>query len=188
MDLDEPCGEHFRYRDLVACGETWSRLTACRNDGQPFDNVPREPATFAAMRTLCAVLLDPVVEQFGRVELTYAFASAHLVRNIPGRIHPPGDQHAGHELRRTGQPVCPRLGFAVDFVVPGVDSREVLRWVVEHTAFDRLYFHEPDRPLHVSVGPDESRQVVHMQRGPSGRRVPRVMRPPFDRDLGEARM
>lgn len=44
------------------------------------------------------------------------------------------------------------------------------------TAFDRLYFHGSDRPLHVSVGPDATRQIVRMERGPSGRRVPRVVR------------
>jgi len=175
MDLDEPCGPHFRYRDLIECGETWHRLSAGGEDGRVFDNVPREPATLGAMRSLCTVVLDPAVVHFGRVELTYAFASRALVRRIPGRIHPPGDQHAGHELDRTGKPICARLGFAVDFRVPGVDSREVVRWVVEHTAFDRVYFYEPDLPIHVSVGPDESRQVVHMRRGPSGRRVPRVM-------------
>jgi hypothetical protein len=65
-DLDERCGEHFAYRDLVACGETWHRLSSA------------------------------------------------------------------------GAPV------------------------------DRLYLYAPDRPIHVSVGPERSRQIVHMRRGPSG--------------------
>jgi hypothetical protein len=178
FDIDQPCGAHFVFRDLVECGETWSRLSAAGTAALPFDNLPRAPETFAAMRALCAAVLDPVVERFGRVELTYAFASAALTRHIAGRIHPPLDQHAGHELNRKGKPVCPRLGLAADFLVPGTDSRVVARWIIESTEFDRLYFYEPDRPLHVSVGPDHKRQVVHMRLGPSGRRVPRVVTSP----------
>jgi hypothetical protein len=173
IDLNQPCGEHFVYRDLLACGETWHRLSA--ETRLPFDNVPRAPETFAAMRELCAGVLDPVVRRFGPIELTYAFASPRLTKHIPGRIHPPGDQHAGHEVNRTGKLVCPRLGLAADFRVSGVDSRDVARWIVEHTTFDRLYFYAPDLPIHVSAGPQHSRQVVDMRRGPSGRRIPRVV-------------
>lgn len=175
MDLDERCGEHFKYRDLVECGETWCRLTASGAEGQPFDNMPSADSTFAAIRALCAVVLDPVVKQFGRLELTYAFASRRLTRHIPGRIYPPGDQHAGHEVDGAGAPLCGRLGLAADFLVPGVGSRDLARWIVENSAFDRLYFYEPDRPIHVSVGPNQSRQIVHMRREPSHRRVPRVV-------------
>jgi len=184
-DLDHPCGEHFVYRDLIECGETWGRLHAAGTAGtpvQPFDNVPRAAATFAAMRALCAAVLDPLARRFGRLELTYAFASAQLTRHIAGRIHPPLDQHAGHELGRAGRPVCPRLGLAADVLVPGVDGREVAGWIVENTAFDRLYFYAPDRPIHVSAGPDASRQIAHMRLGPSGRRVPRVVTAGFFRE------
>jgi hypothetical protein len=182
MDLDESCGEHFVYRDLIECGETWNRLTASSAPGQPFDNVPRAAETFAAIRTLCAGVLDPVVNRFGPLKLTYAFASPQLTRHIKERIHPPGDQHAGHELGRTGAPICGRLGLAADFAIPGVDSREIALWIVEHTGFDRLYFYDFDRPIHVSVGPDSARQIVHMRRGPSGRLVPRLVQPRFFRD------
>jgi hypothetical protein len=181
MDLDDRCGEHFRYRDLIECGETWRRLSAAGDERPSFDNVPRVPTTFDAMQALCAAVLDPMVRQFGQIELTYAFASRELTRHITGRIHPPADQHAGHELARGGHPVCARLGLAADFWVPGVSSRDLARWIVELAAFDRLYFYEADRPIHVSVGPDESRQIVHMPRGPSGRRVPRVVGADFFR-------
>lgn len=181
VDLDDRCGEHFAYRDLIECGETWSRLTAA-GGGAPFDNVPRTAETFAAMRDLCAVVLDPVVRRFGKIDLTYAFASPRLTKHVSGLIHPPGDQHAGHELNRADKPVCSRLGLSADFRAPDVDSREVARWVVEHTAFDRLYFYAPDRPFHVSVGPDAKRQIVSMRRGPSGRLVPHVVRATFFRN------
>ncbi|MEO7330294.1 MAG: hypothetical protein ABI193_17085 [Minicystis sp.] len=135
----------------------------------------REPETFEAMRALCAAVLDPLVDHLGPITLTYGFASASLTRAIPARIHPPLDQHAGHERNRAGKPICSRLGFAVDLVVPGVDSRRAAAWIVEHTAFDRLYFYGADRPLHVSVGPEQARQIVHLRRGPSGRLIPRVV-------------
>jgi hypothetical protein len=182
-DLDASCGAHFSYRDLIACGETCACLLAESDRPQPFDNLPREAETFAAMRTLCAVVLDPAVNHFGPIELTYGFASAQLTREIKAHIHPPLDQHAGHELNQAGQPICPRLGLAVDFFVPKVDSRLVASWIVENTAFDRLYFYKPDRPLHVSVGPENARQIVDMREGPSGRRVPRVLTPAAFRDL-----
>jgi hypothetical protein len=178
-DLDQPCGEHFAYRDLIECGETWRRLAAASTAAQPFDNVPRAEASFAAMRALCAAVLDPVVGRFGRTDLTYAFASARLTRRIAGRISPPLDQHAGHELSRTGKPICERLGLAVDLLVPGVDSRVVAGWIVEHTAFDRLYFYGSDRPIHVSSGPAATRGIVEMRRGPSGRLVPRTVSSSF---------
>lgn len=183
-DLDEPCGEHFVYRQLVECGETWRQLAAA---GQPVDNVPREPGTFAAMRDLCAAVLDPVVRRFGRLDLTYAFASPRLTRHIAGRIHPPGDQHAGHERDRAGKPVCSRLGVAADFLVPGADARAIALFVVEHTDFDRLYVYAPDRPVHVSVGPERKRQIVRMAPGPSGRLIPRVVSPDVLREPGWSR-
>ncbi len=173
LDLDQPCGEHFVYRDLLTCGDTWRRLST--EAGAPFDNLPHAAETLAAVRDLCAVVLDPVVRCFGPIELTYAFASPRLTRHIPGRIHPPADQHAGHEVNRAGKLLCPRRGLAADFRVAGADSRDVARWVAEHTAFDRLYFYDPDRPIHVSVGPQQSRQVVEMLRGPSGRLIPRLV-------------
>ncbi|MFT3769731.1 MAG: hypothetical protein QM820_30205 [Minicystis sp.] len=173
-DLDEPCGEHFTYRDLIACGETWHRLTVGAG-GVPFDNVPRAVETFAAMRELCASVLDPVVRCFGAIELTHAFASPRLTRHVTGLKYPPVDQHAGYELNRAGKLVCPRRGLSADFRVRGRDSHEVALWVAEHTAFDRLYFYASDRPFHVSVGPEATGQIVIMWRGPSGRLLPRVM-------------
>src|SRR5208337_1048707 len=59
LDLDRPCGRHFRLRDLVHCGETCQRMIAA---GKPVDNVPRQPETLRAMQMLCQRLLDPVVD------------------------------------------------------------------------------------------------------------------------------
>ena len=120
-------------------------------------------------------MLDPVIDWFGMIQLTYGFCSPALARQIPGRIDPKRDQHAAHERNRLGNPVCPRGGAAVDFIITDEDMLEVAHWVVEHTPFDRLYFYGADKPIHVSYGPEQARQVVTMLPGPSGRLVPRTL-------------
>ena len=52
---------------------------------------------------------------------------------------------------------------------------EVAQWVVANTPFDRVYFYGDDRPIHVSVGPENTRQVVLMKPGKGGRRIPSVI-------------
>jgi hypothetical protein len=171
VDLTSACGRNFTLRDVIECGETWAALAAT----QPTDNVPRQRASILGIARLCADVLDPLVDQFGRIELTYGFASPALTRHIRARIAPRLDQHAGCELGRTGRLVCGRRGQAVDLIVPGVPSHLVARWIAAETPFDRLYFYGRDRPLHVSVGPDDSRAVVWMRGVGEGRRVPFVI-------------
>jgi hypothetical protein len=62
----------------------------------------------------------------------------------------------------------------VDFPIEDEDMLEAARWVAANTPFDRLYFYGPDLPIHVSYGPEHTRQVVRMLPGQSGRLVPRV--------------
>jgi len=109
------------------------------------------------------------------IRLTFGFCSPELAKEIPGRIDPKRDQHAAHELNRRGNPVCERLGAAVDFIVEDESMLEVAQWIVGHTPFDRLYFYGDDLPIHVSYGPDQSRQVVLMSAGKSGKLIPRVI-------------
>jgi hypothetical protein len=52
---------------------------------------------------------------------------------------------------------------------------EVAQWIVANTPFDRLYFYGDDKPIHVSVGPNQDRQIVRMVVAKSGRLVPRVI-------------
>jgi hypothetical protein len=163
-DLDRPCGRHLCFRDLIEAGETWRKVRV--------PNLPEQPGTVGALQRLARDLLDPVVEQFGPIEITYGFASRELTRHIQGRIDPSLDQHAGHELRPNGEPICARLGQAADFRVPSLCSGAVAAWIAAKLPFDRLYFYGTDRPLHVSVGPEEARAVISMMPGPSGRRVP----------------
>jgi hypothetical protein len=162
--LSDACGRHFHYRDLIQCGDTWHALN---RQGRTIANLPREAATWLAMRTLCETILDPVWDRFGKVTITYAFASAELDGAVRQRAREEGrlpnttrnrDQHAGHELNRNGKPVCSRLGLAVDFKVEGTPSDEIARWITgARLPFDRLYYYGDERPLHVSAGPDNSR-------------------------------
>jgi DNA phosphorothioation-associated putative methyltransferase len=169
--LDERCGRFLTFRDLIHCGETQGVT------GLP--NLPEQVESCNALLELAEQVLDPVIEWFGMIRLTYGFCSPALAKAIRtrgcGPIDPARDQHAAHEQNRRGNPVCPRLGAAVDFIVEDEDMREVARWVAANTPFDRLYIYGPDRPIHVSHGPEQSRQVVVMRQGPSGRLVPRVL-------------
>ncbi|MCB4825587.1 hypothetical protein [Roseicella aerolata] len=132
-DLDRPCGRHLCFRNLVEAGETWRRVRV--------PNLPVQAGTIAALQRLARDVLDPVVDEFGPLEITYGFASWELTRHVPGRIDPTRDQHAGHELRPDGRLVCSRLGQAADFHVPGICSGALCTWLAERLPFDRLYFY-----------------------------------------------
>lgn len=162
--LDQQCGTHFTYRALIEAGETWQRLRVA--------NTPVQADTWEALRKLATDVLDPIWQRFGFGIITYGFASAALTRHIRARIDPSRDQHAGHELKPDGTPICSRFGQAVDFKIEGVPSTTIAVWIADRLPFDRLYFYGADKPIHVSVGPEETRAIVEMMAGPSGRRVP----------------
>lgn len=167
-DLDDPCGANLAYRDLIECGETQAHTGLA--------NRPREADTYTALYELAKRVLDPVIDYFGMIRLTYGFCSQELAKEIKGRIAPELDQHAGHERKRTGKPVCERLGAACDFLVEDEDMEEVANWVFDNTEADRVYFYGKDRPIHVSYSQTPARQLVAMMPTSSGRRVPRVIR------------
>ncbi|MBK1716521.1 DNA phosphorothioation-associated putative methyltransferase [Thiocystis violacea] len=164
-ELDDPCGRFLTFRQLIECGETQA------STGLP--NRPVQPESYNALLALAERVLDPVIEYFGMIRLTYGFCSPALAKRIPGRIDPKRDQHAAHERNRLGKPVCERLGAAVDFLVEDENMLEVAQWIVANTPFDRLYFYGDDLPVHVSHGPNGDRQIVWMVAGQSGRLVPR---------------
>jgi DNA phosphorothioation-associated putative methyltransferase len=166
--LDAQCGRYLTYRHLIECGET-QRQTGIAN-------LPRQVDTYTALYELAANVLDPVIDYFGMIELSYGFCSAELSRAIQGRIAPPLDQHAAHELNRRGKAICERLGAACDFVVTDEDMEEVALWVAANTPFDRLYFYGKDRPIHVSYSSKPARQFIRMTLSASGTRVPRIDR------------
>ena len=76
------------FRDLIECGTTWNE---CADAGTPIDNLPREAETLEALRRLCTVVLDPVIDVFGSIELVYGLACRELSNKIArttGRVAP----------------------------------------------------------------------------------------------------
>lgn len=163
-DLDASCGRYFTYRDLIHCGETQSRTRV--------PNIPQQPDTYTALRDLAVHILDPVIEYFGMIRLTYGFSSQQLANQIKQRIAPELDQHAGHELTRSGKAICSRLGAAVDFLVEDEDMAEVAAWVIENLPFDRLYFYGNSQPIHVSWSKDPAGEPWQIYER-NGRRIPK---------------
>jgi hypothetical protein len=164
-DLDEPCGQYLTYRQLIECGETQATTK--------ISNLPKNPASYTALLELAIGIIDPVIEYFGGIKLTYGLCTAELARHIPGRVAPELDQHAASELKRGGRPICERGGAAVDFVVQDENMEEVAHWVIANLSFDRLYFYGRDKPLHISFGPNISREAFEMVQTAKGRRIPR---------------
>jgi DNA phosphorothioation-associated putative methyltransferase len=169
-NLDDRCGRYLTYRQLIECGETQF------SSGLP--NLPKNPESYTAVQDLAVNILDPVIEYFGGIDLTYGFCCAELANRIPGRIAPELDQHAAHETKRNGNPICARLGAAVDFFVRDENMQEVADWVIANLPFDRLYFYGKERPIHVSYGPEDKREAVEMVPTHQGRLMPRPYRPP----------
>jgi hypothetical protein len=164
-DIDQRCGLNFTYRHFIECGETQNRTK--------IENLPQRAETYNAIYDLASNLLDPVVEYFGAIRLTYGFCTPELSKLIPGRVAPELDQHASHEVNRKGNSICNRLGAACDFIVDDESMRDVADWIIANLPFDRLYFYGDDRPIHLSFGPQNSRAAYAMQRGVSGVLVPR---------------
>ena len=128
------------------------------------------------MLELAQKILDPLIEYFGMVKLTYGFCSPALAKMIPARIAPALDQHAGHEKKRNGKFVCERLGAACDLLVEDEDMEEVAQWIQANLPFDRLYLIDGRRPLHVSYSPNGTRQIVRLVPSKAGRLIPKVIK------------
>lgn len=80
-DLDSLCGQYFTYRQLIECGETQAKTQLL--------NLPKEPDSYTALYELAKNIIDPVVDYFGMIKLTYGFCSQELAGQIPERIAPP---------------------------------------------------------------------------------------------------
>ena len=165
-DLDSPCGQHLSYRQIIECGETQAKTG--------LSNCPKQPDSYTALYDLATHVLDPVIDYFGMIKLTYGFCSHDLGKHIKGRVAPKLDQHAAHETNSKKAFICPRLGAAIDFIVEDENMREVADWVAENTPFDRLYFYGEDRPIHVSYGPEQKGEYIDLVMTVSGKQVPKV--------------
>lgn len=162
--LDQRCGKHFTFRSFVECGETQTRFG--------IHNIPLRADTYNALYDLATCVLDPVIEYFGPIRLTYGFCSTILSREVARRIAPDLDQHAACETNTRGKMICGRGGAACDFVVEDEDMREVADWIVANLPYDRLYFYGPSSPIHVSFGPQRSAAAFEMRLSPRGNLVP----------------
>lgn len=164
-ELDEQCGSTLTYRQLIECGETQQATS--------IPNHPKQADSYNALYDLAVNIIDPVIDYFGMVRLTYGFCSHELGKHIKKRVAPKLDQHAAHEVNTQKNHICPRLGAAVDFIVDDENMREVADWISENTPYDRLYFYDDNRPIHVSFGPEQKREYVDLVITDSGRQVPR---------------
>lgn len=142
------------------------------------DNTPQQEESLAALRQLETSVLAPIEHQFGFVSISYGFTSFrlknYLQRHHPGQMAPSIDQHAASERNEKGNLICKRQGAACDFQVEGYENMmdEVAKFIITQLPFDRLYFYGKDRPIHVSVGPENSRFVQIMKPSDSGHAVP----------------
>ena len=152
--------KHFSYRDLIECSASLAL--------HKITNLPIQDESWEALEQLAVQLLDPIVDHFGPITLTYGFCSSELARaikkNTNPHIAPSLDQHACHELNSKGKLTCPRLGAAVDFYVNAMPERmdEVVVWIAENLTFDRIYYYGKSRPLHISYGPEMNQFIQLM--------------------------
>jgi DNA phosphorothioation-associated putative methyltransferase len=163
--LDDSCGRYLNYRQLIECGETQ------QNTG--LANLPKQPDSYTALYELATNILDPVIDYFGMIQLSYGFCSHELGKHIKKRVAPKLDQHAAHERNNKNNHICPRLGAAVDFIVEDENMREVADWIAENTPFDRLYFYGEDRPIHVSFSAEPKGKYIDLIITENGRQIPK---------------
>ena len=153
MNLNEPCSKYFKYIDFVEASDTQKRVKV--------DNTPKEAETFRSIKNLATEVLDPVVEEFGPLTITYGLCSHNLQKHIRKNVSPKLDQHAGSELNSKGNLICPREGFAVDFFIPKKNSRDIVKFILKSCEYDRIYFYGDERPIHLSFNKNKNKfQII----------------------------
>lgn len=164
---DQPLGKYLTLEEFCTCTQTYRRYA------DQIDPYPKNlDEILPALEALCHHIIDPVIDEFGRerFQLTYGFCSADLKQWLAkrdprtgiknGKVSPSLDQHMAHELNRNGRYYCQRLGAACDFRIQGIASDALVTWMLaQHLPFDSLYYYGPDRPIHVSYGPQQKRDI-----------------------------
>lgn len=163
------CSKHFKYSDFIQCGETQTETLIA--------NTAKDPRTLNAIKEMADLILEPIMENFGQLNLTYGLCTNDLLLQLkkkpsPG-IAPQLDQHAGYEVNSRGSRICKRDGFACDFYVAGTESLTIAKWIVLNLPFDRLYFYGKDRPIHISIAPENNYAITLLEQSPSERRIPK---------------
>ena len=168
--LNDKCSQHFRYSDLIICGETVNRTN--------IDNRPLQLESWSAISAIAENILDPITENFSKPKITYGFASTNLLKLKPKPTTPTLDQHCAYELNSRGNLINKRGGAAVDFKVTGLDALNCARWIKANLEFDRLYYYGPDASLHVSFAPQPSGLMYHLIRSSKTNRLyPQALKP-----------
>jgi len=122
-------------------------------------------------------VIKPISHNLGGVKITYGFTGhsllCHILKHSPGDMAPSIDQHAAMELNSKGNRICKRDGASCDFYVESYEQRmdEVAKYICQYLEFDRLYFYGKDRPIHISVGPENSRYALIRETRSDGLRV-----------------
>ena len=169
--LNNSCSKFFKYSDFILCGETVL--------SENIENTPNQERSWLAISELSKNLMDPIKNKYGDLKLTYGFCSHKLSLKIKKAINPQKDQHCSYEVNSAGKRLCIRGGAACDFYIPNTNSREVASWIVKNLPFDRLYFYGDNKPIHLSYGLEHKKQIVIMNKGPSGRLIPKVVKNDF---------
>ena len=142
------------------------------------DNTPESENSLLWLKQLEDKILTPLEGSFGATTITYGFTSHELIREVlkqsPAHIAPELDQHAAHEVNTKGRRICKRDGAACDIYINGYENQMqvIASYIIDNLEFDRLYFYGDSRPLHISVGPEQSRFVQIMTTRPDGKRHP----------------
>ena len=79
-DIDQKCGKHFKFSDFLTCSETYKKNTCI--------NIPKTSETYNAIADLNTLILDPLIEYYGMIQLTYGFSSTELIKRIASSICP----------------------------------------------------------------------------------------------------
>ena len=122
-NIHAKCGNNFTYKQLIECGETQHTTQV--------SNLPKQLDSYIALHELAKNILDPVIENFGTIRLTYGFCSHELSKHISSNVAPKLDQHSAHELNSRNNFICPRLGAAADFIIENKNMYAVAEWVMQ---------------------------------------------------------
>ena len=160
-------GKYISLEEFCTCSKTYQKYA---NSIDPYPKNIEE--TIPALQALNQIIIDPIINQFGRenFKLTYGFCSPSLKRYLDkkdpqtgqknGRIDPSRDQHIAHEINKNGKYYCSRLGAACDFLIISEDSDKVIDWLLQkQLPFDSIYFYGKTRPIHISYGPQNKRDI-----------------------------
>lgn len=160
-------GKYLTLDEFCTCTQTYNKYAHQIN---PFPKNIQE--VIPALQDLNKFILDPIIDYFGiaRFRLTYGFCSQNLKKYLEitdpvtgkknGRVAPALDQHISHEIKSNGKYYCERLGAACDFLITDLPSNQLVEWILQtQLPFDSLYFYGTQRPIHISYGPQQKRDI-----------------------------